>query len=66
MLFEVGLIVIVSLKSFPHTRIFSRFFLVIKISPKYTYLTDTHRVNVLILFRDFGEQDMYYFDYPPF
>ena len=62
MLFEGGLIVKVSSKSFSHIKIFSRFFIVIKISPKYTYLTDTSScMNVLILFRDLGEQDVHYF-----
>ena len=61
MLFEGGLIVKVSLKSFSHIRNFSRFFIVIKISLKYTYLTDTCRMNVSILLRDLGEQDVHYF-----
>ena len=60
MLFEGGVIVKVSLKSFSHIRIFSRFFIVIEIPPKNIYLTAC-RMNVLILFSDLGEQDVHYF-----
>ena len=53
-------------KSFPHIRIFSQGFFLSERYPPNIPIWLKHCMNLLILFRDFGEQDMHYFDFPPF